>query len=587
MKFFKNFLACLLAILVAQFIVLFIFIGVISASVASTEKSVEVKNNSVLEIDFSVPIQDKVDQMSKIIGLIDESAQSLKLRKVIESIQYAKNDNKIKGISLKLSSFNTSISNADEIKKALIEFKTSGKFVTAFADNFDQRSYYMASNADSVYMHPIGYFFFNGLGGSRMFYARGLEKLGVKAHVIRSGKFKSAIEPFIRTNMSKESKLQTEEFLNSIWSNVLAGISNNRKISVDKLNEIADQMLVQNSDDAIKYNFIDSKAYFDQYQDAVKNMAKSEKYHAVKVGDYIANMNLDNMVNNQHKDKIAVLYAQGEITMGGKEQDKITPAFANQIKKAREDENVKAVVLRVNSPGGSAHASDIIWREIELTKKVKPVIASFGSVAASGGYYISCGANKIVAEENTITGSIGVFGLLFSGEKLLSGKLGLDFDTYKTNKHSDFLGGAMLPVMSRPINEFERKVYGRMIDQIYDRFTGIVAQGRGKSVKEIHEIAQGRVWVGVKAKEIGLVDELGGLDVAVKIAAKEANVSNYELVEMIDKDDFFAQLTSMYTMVKTSLGNLILGDEGVAFRKIKSELKNSGALMRMPVDYVY
>jgi protease-4 len=431
----------------------------------------------------------------------------------------------------------------EEIRNGLLDFKKSGKFIYSYSEGYSQKAYYLASVADKIFLNPAGSLDFKGLAGQVMFLKGLLGKLEIEPQVIRHGKFKSAVEPLIMDKMSEANKEQTLSFISSMWNQMLKGISESRKISVEELITIADGLKISDPKDALALKMVDKLAYKDQVIDELmaKTGAKENKdLNLMTLGKY------SDAPDNEpkfSKDKIAVIYAIGSIGGGdGDDQTIGSEKISKTIRKARLDENVKAIVLRVNSPGGSALASDVIWREMALAKIAKPVVVSMGDVAASGGYYIACGASKIIASPNTITGSIGVFGIVPNMQKFFNNKLGITFDEVKTNAYADYISGI------RPMTESERKFLTRDIETIYATFIGHVAEGRGMTAAQVDSIGQGRVWSGADAKRIGLIDDFGGLDFAIKTAAKLAKLEKYRITELPEQKDPF-------TMIMEELGN--------------------------------
>jgi protease-4 len=410
----------------------------------------------------------------------------------------------------------------------------------AYGENLSQKAYYLASAADLVFMNPLGYLEFKGIYMELMFFKNALTKLEVEAQIIRHGKFKSAVEPFMLEKMSDSNREQLSTYTDGIWNHILSGISESRGISVDELNLIADSLFTWDANGALKYKMVDGLIYRDELDDLI-----GEKT-AVEEGKDISYLSLSNYYENIKaklvsfkKDKIAVIYANGEIVNGNNSSDVIDGVFmSNCIREAREDSSIKAVVLRVNSPGGDALASDMIWREVYLTNEVKPVIVSMGDYAASGGYYISCAARKIYAEPTTLTGSIGVFGVIPNMEKMFNNKLGITFDNVKTNEHSDYIS------VTHPMSDFDKALVLKQIENIYSTFLQRVSEGRGMSVDAVDSIGQGRIWSGVDAKRIGLVDEMGGMYDAIAFAASEAGIEEYAIVELPKQKDFLDELLS-------------------------------------------
>ena len=511
-----------------------------------------------------------------------QAEESIGLDDILKNIAKAKEDPKIKGILLDLSDLMAGAAQVEEIRNALADFKLSGKFVVSYADNLSQKAYYLASIADEIYLQPEGAIDFKGLMVDMAFYKKTLEKLDVEAQIIRHGKFKSAVEPFMLEKMSPENRQQIEQFTGSIWKNMLEGISKSRKISEGRLNEIADSLLSSTSAGALRCKLIDKLMYRDELIENLKGRLSVDSagtLNTISIAKYVdAAEPIKKKVDRSKR--IAVIYAVGEVESGEGEENSIgSKNIPEAIRKARLDEKVKAIVLRVNSPGGSALVSDIVWREIEMAKKVKPVIASFGDVAASGGYYIACGANKIFAMPNTITGSIGVFGMIPNAQKLLSDKLGINYDVVKTNANSEYIS------LNRPLTDYQRSVIQGGIEEVYDVFTGHVAQGRNMKQADVDSIGQGRVWSGIDAKRIGLIDEFGGLDAAIAEAAKMAKIENYKLMILPEPKDPFSEILG--TITGDSGESRLEKEFGEYYSHIKT-LRNltkiQGPIARLPYD---
>jgi protease-4 len=431
----------------------------------------------------------------------------------------------------------------EEIRNALLDFKKSGKFIVAYSELYSQKAYYLATVANKVYMNPEGTLDFRGIGGEVMFMKGLMEKLDVQIQIIRHGKFKSAVEPFILDKMSQANKEQTLTYINALWKQMLVGISQSRGISEAQLNKLADNLSGYTPEVAVKEKMVDQLIYKDQLLQELRNKLniKNDKdINSINLGKYV----LANEKNTPEysKEKIAIIFASGDIVSGNGDEGTIgSERISKAIRKARLDNNVKAIVLRVNSPGGSALASDVIWREMVLAKKAKPVVVSMGDVAASGGYYISCAASKVFADPNTITGSIGVFGIIPNFQKTLQNKLGITFDKVTTNKHSDFI------TVTRPLDGEETAIMQGDIERIYKSFIGHVAEGRNTTPAAIDSIGQGRVWSGVDAKRLKLIDEFGGLNNAVDEAAKLAKLSKYNIQTLPALQDPFTKLIEQLT----------------------------------------
>ena len=575
---FGVFFAILLLILV--------FVGIASVAVDGG-KEVSVKTNSVLHIKLDYPILDRspADPFQNFDFQKLSPDKSIGLNEILKNINNAKADDKIKGLYLDLTSVAAGYATLKEIRNALVSFgEDSSKFIVAYSEIMSQKAYFLASVADEIYLNPQGYMQLMGIGTSIPFFKGMLDKLDVEAQIIRHGKFKSAVEPFILEKMSDASKEQTEKFIFSIWDNIVADIASSRGKTVDELNLIADSLLADNAEEALKLNLVDKLYFKDEVMTILKeklNLEEDKKINFVSLAKYgKGKPQPKEKGKGLIRDRIAVIYAQGGIVMGEGEADEIgSEKISKAIRKARKDDKVKAIVLRVNSGGGSALASDIILREMELAKEIKPVIASMGDVAASGGYYISCMADTIVASNVTITGSIGVLGVLMNAQDFLKNKLGITFDGVKSNPHSD-LGDP-----TRPLSAFEKKAIQKEIVRIYDVFISHVAAGRGLTEAQVDSIGQGRVWSGADALELGLVDVIGGLDKAIEIAAELAGLEDYKIRELPVRKDPVEQLISQLTgEAETRLIQYKLGDNYKYYKQLEMLAKMQGIQAIVPYD---
>lgn len=554
MQFLKNVLATIVGLFLFCLLSFFLLILIGIAVGSSSEDVVTVKNNSVIELDISDVQHDYAgkfynDQLSFLNdtphdGLID----------ILKAIEAAKSDDKIKGITITNSASMLGIAQNKALRDKLEDFKASGKFVMAYSDNFSQSDYYLNSVADTIYMNPIADLDFKGLSSEVMFYKDFQEKTGIKMEVIRHGKYKSAVEPFLSNSMSPENREQLTELLNSVWVSVANDISKSRNISVDSLNSIANNLSARTAQMAKDKKLIDKIGYEDEYHAGIKHalkVAKDKEYNSVDILDYVQANSIKDLFSDA-KDEIAVVYAQGEIRGGEGSLTIIGEgAIKKALKEARKNDNIKAVVLRVNSPGGSALTSELIWREIELTKQVKPVVVSMGNLAASGGYYISCGADRIFAEPGTITGSIGVFGMLPNLTQL-SNNIGIH--TEKVSTHENSAGYSLFT----PLEDETRAVITEGVESIYTTFVNRVAKGRNMSFEQVDAIAQGRVWAGSDAVKNGLVDEIGGLDDAIAYAAKLGKTEKYKTVN--------------YPEFEMTFDQFLAGKSGLPFAKSKEDM---------------
>ncbi len=510
-------------------------------------KKLVVEENSVLEMNLSGEIGDYT--------YADFNPASFSLNKkfgvyeILQGLQLAKEDEKIKGIFLHCGDINAGMATVKEIRDGILDFKSSGKFVLAYSENYSKKAYYVASAADSLFVFPTGMVDFLGLGAEIMFVKGALEKLDVQMQIIRgsNNRFKSAVEPLMYEQMSPESKLQTQTYINALWDIMLDGISASRGISKEKLNEIADSVYVRKSGDAVDHGMADGIMYYDQVLDLLKTLAGTEEGEELALVDFqkyaLKKTKHNKTLEKLEKKNLAIIFAEGDIVDGNGGPGEIGGnSLAEQIREVREDTLIKAVVLRINSPGGSAMASDIIWREVVLTKEKKPFIVSMGDVAASGGYYIACAADKIFAQPNTITGSIGVFGVIPYTGDMFKNKLGITFDHVTTNEH------AILST-NRKLTDAELLIFQEGVDDIYLDFISKVGQGRGLTNAEVDSIGQGRVWAGSDAKRIGLVDDFGGLFDAIYYAAGEAGIDSADIQIKVyperEENDLFEFLENM------------------------------------------
>jgi len=522
MRFLGNVLATIVGLFV--FLMLFFFgIILIAAIFGGDSEEISVKSDSVIELKLENIKNDYAGKYKDPWVTILADGEKVGVSDIINAIESAKTDSEIKGISILNNESDLGMAQRKALRDALEDFKKSGKFVMAYANSYSQKEYYLNSVANTVYINPVGDFDFKGLSAELMFFKDLQEKSGVKMEVIRHGKYKSAVEPFLDNKMSDANREQTMSLLNSVWSSVLADISKSRNISVTKLNEIASELLARTPEMAKAEKLVDVIAYEDVYHDAIRKKLKVDKdedYNKISIKDYARKV-ATTSESNDSQDKIAVIYAQGEIMSGEGDVNTIGEGSMNRsLIEARKDENVKAIVLRINSPGGNALTSDLIWREIELTKKVKPVVVSMGNYAASGGYYIACNANTIFAENNTITGSIGVFGILPNFTQLAT-KIGVHTEQVKTNENASEYSPFV------PMDEKFKAVTLESVEHIYKTFVSHVAVGRKMTVAQVDSIGQGRVWSGEQALKIGLVDKIGGLDDAIKEAASLAKTKTY------------------------------------------------------------
>lgn len=557
MRFFKIFLATLLAMVVGTLLswvlCLVIFAGM-AGTMGQTTQAV-ITPQTIVKIDFAENISEAPlkNPMAGFDYATMTMAKNTHLLKVLQSIELAKNDARVKGIYLNFTGMGgVTTASIEEIRAALIDFKQSGKFVVAYNEVYSQSSYYLASVADKVYLHPEGAFDWRGLASTSLFMKGAFDKLGLKAEAFRptACKYKSAVEPYIRKEMSKENRAQMQMMVDDMWGVMVASIAESRNLNPAKLNSLADKLDITLPEDALKHNLVDALIYEDEMEakfcEYGVEKGADNTHNIISLGEY---MFLAPIVPKFSAPAVGIVYAEGQVFDGAGADDNIYSInVCETLREAREDKDIKAVVLRVNSPGGSALASDVIWREVELLRKEKPVIVSMGSYAASGGYYISAGADAIIADRLTLTGSIGVFGLLLEGESLLKNRLGITSDTVKTSSSADF-GANVMGVGVRKITDAERKALIRSVDKVYDTFTSKVSAGRNLPMEQVLELAQGRVWSGSRAVALGLADANGGLREAISVAVDKAGIAdNFRVTEVLEELSPMAQIMQTLNM---------------------------------------
>ena len=599
-SFFKMMFASTLGVIIAS-VVLFmlsfiIFIGI--AASMSSEPVYRLEDNTVFELDLNGFISDREESNPLDFLFKSSDVNNYGLNDILSSIQKAKENDKIKGIYIKSGLTQTGFATLEPIRKALIDFKESGKFVISYGEIISQGSYYVASVSDKIFMNPQGMLEFGGLGSTRQYNKGVFEKWGIAVQVFKVGTYKSATESYTEDKMSDANREQVTSYQNDIWGKLLTGISESRNISVENLNRYADEFLLfSNQETYVDYRLIDELKYGSEVEIYIKERVNIEKDKDLKLAKVKNLKTVPPAKKDMSKNKIAVLYAEGQIVGDSGENmysgSVITAKkYVKELQKLQKDENVKAVVFRVNSPGGSAYASEQIWHAVKELKAVKPIIVSMGDVAASGGYYISCNANKIVAEPTTITGSIGIFGMYPSGEDIAK-KMGASYDGVGTNKHSLFGGGAVtLPFLgvglfpARPLNASEGAMFQSYVERGYDLFTGRCADGRSKTQEEIDAVGQGRVWTGNQALEIGLVDELGGIDTAIKLAAEAAGITDYSLNDYPAKKDFFTELLEeSLGGVKVRISESIIGKEAYEQKQMLKTLETYDFRQAILLEY--
>ena len=582
MRFLGNVLATVIGIFVFMMLSFFgiILIGVIFGGDSET---VEVENNSVIELNLSDISDDYAGKYSDPWVTAFSERKKIGLTDVINAIEIAETDDAIKGISILNTNSSLGMAQSKELRDALNRFKKSGKFIYSYANSYSQKEYYLNSVATSIYINPIGELDFKGLSTEVMFFKDFQEKSGLKMEVIRHGKYKSAVEPFLENKMSDANKEQTMALLNGIWTNIVEDISKSRNIPVEKLNTIANGLLARTPEMAKAQNLIDYIAYEDVYHNAIRKVLKVDKdedYNTVSIADY-TQKTITTSVNMDSNDAIAIVYAQGEIGSGEGDVNEIGEgSMRRSLQEARKDDDIKAIVLRINSPGGSALTSDLIWREIELTKRVKPVVVSMGNYAASGGYYIACNANTIFAEKNTITGSIGVFGTL-PNFSVAANRYGINTEQVRTHENASNYSPFV------PMDEKFKAITLEGVENIYATFIGHVAEGRKMTTAQVDAIGQGRVWTGSEAVKIGLVDKIGGLREAIAEAAKLAKIKSYSTVNYPEYEKNFEDIFANFPFAKSKTAFIKeeIGEENYQLlQEIKRIKQRKGIQAIMPFE---
>lgn len=581
-QFFKIFFASFLAIVVFSVIAVFLILGLISGLTSSDKPSVAAK--SVLFIDLAQPYMEQpVSNPLAELGA-DEQYDVPGLYDMVRMIRYAQKDTAIKGIYLKCNENNNGLAASDELRNALAEFKTSKKFVYAYGDVIPQRAYYVANIADKIYCNPKGGIDWKGLSLQYLFFRQTLEKLEIEPQIFYAGKFKSATEPFRADKMTDANRLQSEVFLNDIYTRFLIQTAASRNTDTATLHACANQLFINTANDAINYKLADAAKYDDEVKDEIKEkvgLGKTGKLNFIMPGKYAKAVNFR---GGSGSDRIAVIFAQGDIVDGKGETGEIGgETYRGLVRKARMDDDVKAIVVRVNSGGGSAMASENIWRELAVAHKDKPVILSFGDYAASGGYYMSCGADSIFAQPNTLTGSIGVFSIIPNMKKFFNNKLGVTFDGVKTAEYAD------MATATRPLTDAEKRFFQNDVDSIYHTFLTRVSEGRHMNILLVDSIAQGRVWTGTRAINLGLVDKLGGLQDAIDCAARMAKLKEYRIKEYPEPLSWWDKLFGGYQKnAKMKAMKQEMGEDGysiyTSLKRIKQSLGRHQA--RMPFDLV-
>ena len=578
-SFLKNVLSTIVGMVLAVFVIVLLFIGIVSVSMSSlnNDKEVTVKENSILKINLAElsVVERTSENPFEGLNFSGDLPKTIELKQVLDNIEKAKTDENIKAIYINTPYVSAGISQIEEIRNKLLEFKQTGKPIIAYSEVYNQAAYYLSSVANKVYLNPEGIVEIKGLSASIMFYKGLLDKLDIDVQIIRHGKFKGAVEPFILDKMSKENREQIQLLLNSVADNIMDSIANQRGLTLSEIQKHADNLSLENAKSCLNLNYVDALLYQDQLEDTLKALAGSEKLSIITLSKYTHTKGNKKEIS---RNKIAIIYATGEINSGkGDEKSIGSISTSAAIKKAREDKNVKAIVLRINSPGGSALASDVIWRETILAKAEKPLVVSMGDLAASGGYYIACVADSIVANPTTLTGSIGVFGMVPNLQRFYKNKLGITFDTVNTSNYAD-MG------INRPLSNFERNKIQKGVEDIYSTFITHVSEGRNMSTEAVDEIGQGRIWTGYDAKEIGLIDIYGGIEKAIEVAAYLAKVEDYRIISLPKKKNPFEEL-SLKLYGKASISDLILSKFGFTTQMtepIEELLKGDRIQARVP-----
>lgn len=581
MNFIKQVLATITGILITSIILFFLFLIFIGVLVQQSSQSgitvAPAKSVLYLSMDYEIIEKTESNPFEELNLPLYSGVKSIGLNDILSRIKAAKEDDNIKGIYLNPTSVGVGFASLKAIRDALLDFKESNKFIVAYSEGYSQKAYYLSTVADSIYINPQGALDFRGLSSSVVFMKDAMDKLGVEMQVIKVGTYKSAVEPFLLNEMSPANREQVTSYLGSIYESFLSDIAQSRQQSIDSLKAIATDYRIRNADDALRYKFVDGKLYKDELLGDLKKrlgLSEDKDISSVSILNYSGNTR-----TNSAAPKIAVLYAYGDIVDGEGTVGQIGGnKISRQLRKLRRDKDIKAVVLRVNSGGGSALASDIIWREVELTKKEKPVIVSMGDYAASGGYYIAAAADSIFAESSTLTGSIGVFGLIPNFKGLLNNKLGIHIDEVNTGKYSSLMSNP-----DKPLSAEERSIIQMEVNRTYSTFMERVASGRKMELAAVDSIGQGRVWTGQQAVELGLVDAVGSLQRAISAASLKANLKDYQIVELPEKEDPFASiLSSSKDKVKMWLFGEELGDYQKYLLDVSKVLNNTGIQARLP-----
>lgn len=578
-EFFKSLLASILGCSIVLGICFLIFFIVLAAM--SAKESYTLKDNTVLTLKLEGILSERVEEENPLLAMLNQNSEpQIGLDDIVSSIKKAKENDKIKGIYINAGAFSASGASLKEMRDQLVDFKESGKFIVAYSDVYTQGCYYLSSVADKLIMNPEGHLDLHGLSASPMFYKGLLDKIGIEMQIFKVGTFKSAVEPFMLDKMSDANREQVSSYIGDMWSTITSEISASRNISVEKLNVITDSLaLFKKSEVCVQDGLVDTLMYETGVREYLKTLLTGvEKAKDVRLASVKDMTTVPFENKSKSKDIIAILYAEGSITDGSGTDGITSKRFVKELEKLKDNDKVKAVVFRVNSPGGSAYASEQIWKAVTDLKEKKPVVVSMGDYAASGGYYISCNASKIIAQPNTLTGSIGIFGM-FPNVEGLTKKVGLTFDNVKTNAHADFGD------LTRPMRDDEKAILQNYIERGYDLFLTRCSDGRGIDKNSLDSIAQGRVWTGNQALKIGLVDELGGIDKAIEEAAKLANLEDYSLNSFPKKRDFFESfLSDQKEELTTRAMKEYLGSDYQLFKTIKEIKEQDFIQARMPYD---
>ncbi|MEL7586752.1 MAG: signal peptide peptidase SppA [Prolixibacteraceae bacterium] len=581
--FLKYTLATVTGLVIAGFIGIFLLIGAFSAMLSMTDQPADVKDKSILIIELEENLVERSDKSPfnnlDLPGLT--GARQLGLDDILGAIKKAATDDHIEGIYLTPSVIKAGMGTVEEIRNALVEFKKSEKFVYAYGETLTQKAYYLISVADKIVLNPKGMIEFQGISAERNFFKNALEKIGVEVQIVRHGTFKAAVEPFMLEEMSPENELQTKTYIGSIWNRMLTEIAVSRKLQVDDLNRLADTVATfQPAELLVEKGLVDTLMYKDEVIDDLKKLTSIREKSDLRVVDIRHYSRVPAVTDGKGlaRDKIAVIYASGDIDMGDGGLNGIdSEELSKAIRKARRDSSIKAIVLRINSPGGSAYGSEVIWREVKLASEAKPVIASMGDVAASGGYYIAAAADTIMADRTTITGSIGIFAIIPNAKELLNEKLGVTQDVVNTNDHADILS------LTRKMTTFERALLQQYIDYGYDTFIGRVAEGREMSKEQVDQLGQGRVWAAENAMDKGLIDLYGGISDAIQLAAEVSGLERYRTVQLPEVEDPLEEwLKELSGNVRMRILKNELSENYKIYQELQELSRTKGVLARLP-----